>query len=173
MPMPDGHRVLMAARPEKQPGEFKEKPNHAGGYTFVDPLLVEGTLRRGFDVFASITDPFQRALALMLLVTECHPFDDGNGRAARIVANATLSAAGQVRLIIPTVYRNSYLAGLAGVSNGSGRGETLVGVLAFAQRWTAAMDWTDFEAADETLGRLDAYMDPGLAEATGIRLRLP
>jgi fido (protein-threonine AMPylation protein) len=163
----------MAARPEKPPGELKEKPNHAGGYTFVDPLLVEGTLRRGFDVFASITDPFQRAVALMLLVTECHPFDDGNGRVARILANGALSAAGQVRLVIPTVYRNNYLTGLAGVSNGNGRGETLVAVLAFAQRWTAAMDWTGFEAADNTLRRLDAYMDPGLADAAGIRLQLP
>jgi hypothetical protein len=30
-----------------------------------------------------------------------------------------------------------------------------------------------FEATDEQLRRLDAYMDPGLAEASGIRLRLP
>jgi hypothetical protein len=27
----DRHRVLMAARPEKRPGEFKVKPNYAGG----------------------------------------------------------------------------------------------------------------------------------------------
>ncbi len=46
---------------------------------------------------------------MMALVTECHPFDDGNGRAARLMANAELSAAGQVRLVIPTVFRNNDL----------------------------------------------------------------
>jgi Fic family protein len=169
----DLHRILLAARPEKRPGEFKERRNYAAGYAFVEPDLVVGTLRRGFDVFSSVTDPMQRAVALMLLITECHPFDDGNGRLARIISNGVLTAAGQVRIVIPTVYRNNYLAGLAGVSNGNGRGESLIAVLRFAQKWTAAVDWMAFEATDEQLRRLDAYMDPGLAEASGIRLRLP
>ncbi len=169
----DLHAILMDARPEKRPGEFKVRRNYAGGYAFVEPDLVVGTLRRGFDIFSSVTDPLQRAVALMLLVTECHPFDDGNGRLARIVSNGVLSAAGQVRIVVPTVYGNNYLAGLAGVSNGNGRGESLIAVLRFAQRWTGAIDWTTFEAADEEMRKLDAYMDPGLAEASGIRLRLP
>jgi hypothetical protein len=169
----DLHVALMAARPEKRPGEFKVRPNYAGGYTFVEPDLVVGTLRRGFDMFSSVTDPMHRAIALMLLITECHPFDDGNGRMARIVSNGMLSAGGQVRIVIPTVYRNNFLAGLAGVSNGNGRGESLIAVLRFAQKWTGAIDWTTFEVADEQLRRLDVYMDPGLAEASGIRLRLP
>lgn len=134
------HAVLMAARPEKRPGQFKVDPNYAGGYQFVLPELVNGTLTRGFDCFAGVTDPFQRAAALMLLITECHPFDDGNGRIARLTSNAALSVAGQVRIVIPTVYRNNYLAGLGAVSNGVGRGESLVSVLAFAQRWTSRVD---------------------------------
>lgn len=167
------HSVLMAARSDKRPGEFKARPNYAGGYAFVAPELLMGTLRRGFDCFAGITDPFQRAVSLMLLVTECHPFDDGNGRLARLIANAALSHAGQVRIVVPTVYRNNYLAGLAGVSNRAGRGETLVSVLDYAQRWTAAMDWSDFTRADEMLRSVHAYMDSGLADASGVRLRLP
>ena len=167
------HRVLLAARPEKRPGEFKDRRTYAGGYAFVEPELVVGTLRRGFDVFTPVTDPMHRAIALMLLITECHPFDDGNGRLARIVSNGVLSAGGQVRTVIPTVYRNNYLAGLAGVSNGNGRGESLIAVLRFAQKWTGAIDWTTFQVADEQLRRLDAFMDPGLAEVSGIRLRLP
>jgi len=69
----------------------------------------------------------------MLLIGECHPLADSNGRLARIVSNGVLSAAGQVRIVIPTVYRNNYLAGLAWVSNGNGRGESLIAVLRFAQ----------------------------------------
>jgi hypothetical protein len=167
------HGMLMAARPEKRPGAFKEGQNYAGGYAFVSPELLVGTLRRGFDCFGHITDPFQRAVALMLLITECHPFDDGNGRLARLLANGALSCAGQVRIVIPTVYRNNYLAALTGVSNAAGRGETLVSVLDFAQRWTMAVDWSDFRRADEVLRSVEAYMDAGLADASGIRLRLP
>ncbi len=169
----DVHRVLMAARPDKHPGEFKGRPNYAGGYEFVEPALLVGTLRRGSDAFSTVTDPFQRAVALMLLVTECHPFEDGNGRLARIIANGALSHAGQVRIVVPTVYRNNYVVGLAGGSNRAGRGETLVSVLDFAQRWTATIDWTTFETADQSLREVDAYTDPGVAEASGIRLRLP
>lgn len=77
---------------------------------------------------------------MMLLLTEAHPFDDGNGRIARILANVELSHAGQVRIIIPTRYRNDYLAGLNGVSNSAGQGQTLIAVLDFAQRWTASVD---------------------------------
>lgn len=57
---------------------------------------------------------------MMLLLTEVHPFDDGNGRVARILANAELST-GQVRIVIPSSYRNDYLAGLNGVSNRAGQ----------------------------------------------------
>ncbi|MEV4879374.1 Fic family protein [Streptomyces cyaneofuscatus] len=167
------HRILMAARPDKRPGEFKEKQNYAGGYQFVEPALLVGTLRRGFDAFASVTDPLQRAAAMMFLITECHPFDDGNGRVARILANAELTATGQVRLIIPTVYRNNYLAGLSSVSNEAGRGEAFLSVLRFAQRWVAAVDWRSFDRAHADITESFGYNDPALAESSGLRLRLP
>lgn len=167
------HARLMAARPDKRPGEFKVQDNYAGGYRFVEHELVEGTLREGFRLLNEVTDAFARAVAMMLLLTEVHPFDDGNGRIARLAANAELSAAAQVRLVVPTVFRNNYLAGLSGVSNGAGRGESLVAVLEFAQRWTAAVDWTSFEAADADLAASHAYTDPFLAERSGERLLMP
>jgi Fic/DOC family len=167
------HATLMATREDKRPGQFKEKQNYAGGYAFVTPEMVRGTLVRGFDTIAAVIDPFQRAVAVMLLLTEVHPFDDGNGRIARLFANAELAAAGQVRIVVPTVYRNNYLAGLVGVSNGAGNGQTLHSVLDFAQRWTAAMDWSSYEAANTELRQANAYMDAGVAESSGIRLRLP
>ncbi len=167
------HALLMAARPEKQPGMFKSRPNYAGGYAFVAPDMVEGTLLRGFELLSGVNDPFQRAVAVMLLLTEVHPFDDGNGRVARMLANAELSSAGQVRIVIPTSYRNDYLAGLNGVSNGAGQGQTLISVLDFAQRWTGTIDWSDYAIADEQMRTTNAYVDPGIAERTGQRLRMP
>jgi hypothetical protein len=169
----DRHRVLMAARTEKRPGEFKVKPNYAGGYQFVLPELVEGTLTRGFGLIDTVTDPFGRAVAMMALVTECHPFDDGNGRVARLTSNAELSVAGQVRIVIPTVYRNNYLAALSGMSGGAGKGQALVAVLEYAQRWAAAVDWQDYEGSLDTLTASNAFLDPGVAEVNGKRLVMP
>jgi hypothetical protein len=167
------HASLMAARPEKNPGAFKDRPNYAGGYRFVDPELLEGTLQQGFDLLNALVDPFARAVATMLLITECHPFDDGNGRIARLAANSELSAAGQVRIVIPTAFRNNYLAGLTAISNGAGRGESLVAVLDYAQRWTAAVRWETFEMADADVAASNGYLDPAEAEGSGRRLRLP
>lgn len=167
------HKLLMAARPEKNPGLFKSKVNYAGGTRFVDPELVEGTLIHGFQVINQLTDPFTRAVGIMALITECHPFDDGNGRVARLTSNAELSVAGQVRFIIPTSYRNDYLAALNGFSNQAGAGQSLISVLDFAQKWTSYVDWSDFEGACATLESCNAFVDSGVAERTGRRLKLP
>jgi hypothetical protein len=167
------HEILMAARDDKRPGELKEVANFAGGYQFVEPALVEGTLVEGFAAIEPLHSPIARATAMMALVTECHPFDDGNGRIARLAANAELAVAGEVRLMIPNVYRNNYLAALNGFSNRAGHGESLVAVLEFAQRWTAAVDWTSYEGAHETLLDANAYVDAGLADSTGVRLTMP
>lgn len=167
------HRTIMAARLDKHPGDFKEVLNYAGGYQFVEPALVVGTLVRGFTVVNQLLDPFSRAVAMMVLITECHPFDDGNGRVARLTSNAELSVAGEVRIMIPTVYRNNYLAGLSAFSNGTGRGESLIAVLEHAQRWTSTIDWSTYERADELLTMSNAYLDSGIAESTGRRLTFP
>ncbi len=59
------HAILMAARPDTLPGRWKERPNRAGQTEFVDPNLVVGTLRVGFDRAADLTSPFARAVFLM------------------------------------------------------------------------------------------------------------
>ena len=48
----------------------------------------------------------------MFMVSEIHPFLDGNGRIARVMMNAELVKADQTRIIIPTVYRDDYLRAL-------------------------------------------------------------
>lgn len=169
----DRHAVLMSARPDRRPGQLKVRDNYAGGHRFVAPDLVAGTLRSGFTAMAPLTDPLHRAVAMMFLITECHPFDDGNGRVARLLSNAELSRAGEVRLIIPTSFRNNYLAALSGTSRGAGAGESLVSTMAFAQRWTAAVDWSSWEPAVAGIERSNGFLDAGLAESTGRRLRLP
>jgi len=167
------HRTLMAARPEKRPGQWKEIANRAGSHVFVEPNLMAGTMRRGFEVFAEIEEPFARAVAVMALVTECHPFDDGNGRLSRLTGNAELSAAGQARIIVPTVFRDNYLAALNGFSNASDRGEALISVLDFAQKWTHRTPWSTYAAARASCDATNAFELPAIAEANNRHLRLP
>lgn len=166
------HRVLMAGRPEVSPGQLKTRANRAGSTEFVAPELVEGTLLRGFEASVGLVDPFARATFLMFLVTEVHPFADGNGRTARILMNSELVSAGQVPIIIPTVFRANYLAALTAVTQARGD-MALVSVLQFAQRWTARVDWGTRERAEADLTRTNALRDSSEAEQAGVRLLLP
>jgi len=106
------HKVLMDARPEVNPGVFKTRPNKAGDTSFVHPDNVQGTLREGFAMLPALQSGFHRALFLHYLVSEVHPFADGNGRVSRIFMGRELSAAGLSRIVVPTVYRNDYLDSL-------------------------------------------------------------
>lgn len=166
------HGEIMKARPEKRPGQYKTEPNRAGGTTFVAPDLVRGTLDQGFKAYRSLASPFQRAVFMMFLVSEVHPFADGNGRVARIMMNVELVAAGEQRIIIPTIYRSNYLTALKALSNGTNV-TALARTLEFAQRFTQLIDWTDFRRAEAELKSANAFMDSQTADDNGIRLRLP
>jgi len=106
------HRILMRARPSKLPGQFKINANRAGNTYFVLPGEVAGTLERGFELLSGLTSPAARALYMMFIISEVHPFEDGNGRVARLMMNAELSRAHESKIIIPTVYREDYLLNL-------------------------------------------------------------
>jgi len=166
------HASVMAGRPDTRPGRFKERPNRAGSTTFVVPDLVTGTLAEGYDLYRSLGEPFARAAFMMFLVAEVHPFADGNGRVARIMMNAELVAAGEQRIIIPIVYRNNYIAGLKALSN-DGRGDPLVRVLDYAQRYAMAIPFESFDKANFVMARTNALLVPNEAEDAGVRLTLP
>lgn len=166
------HAAIMEGRPDKGPGQFKTDPNRAGSTLFVAPELLQGTLARGFEIYRGLTSPLHRAIFMMFLISEVHPFADGNGRVARIMMNAELVAVGENRIIVPTVYRNNYLMSLKALSQNRLTG-ALVRVMDFAQRYTAAVDFADLHSARVILERTNAFADPNEAEAAGIRLILP
>lgn len=62
---------------------------------------------------------------------------------------------------------------LGALSNGTGKGAPLFAVLEFAQRWTGAIDWSDYDATNAILTTCHAFEDPTQAEATGHRLQMP
>ena len=166
------HARLMAARPDKRPGTFKEEANRFGSYDFVAPRLVRGTLERGLAYRDQLVLPFARAVYMMFLISEVHPFDDGNGRLARLAMNAELSAAGEARILLPLISRNDYLSGLRRLSR-DGDAELLTRVLAATWRWSAQGDYADLDAARLMLAQTNALVDAADAEREGKHLLLP
>lgn len=161
------NRRIMRGRPEKRPGEFKEESNRAGNTVFVAPELVRGTLREGYALVRALEHPLARAAAVMFLISEVHPFDDGNGRVARAFMNAELVAAGQCRILIPTVFRDDYLGGLRALTR-QRKAEPFVQALRYAQQVTSLVPYADLDQAIRTLERARAFDDDEDA-----RLRLP
>jgi Fic/DOC family len=133
---------------------------------------VLGTLRRGFDHYASLAPGFARSVFAMFLVAEVHPFADGNGRVARALANAELTAANQQRLMIPIVYRDDYLQALRALSR-KGAPAPLLRTMARAQAWAQELDWSSMASAHVDLGRTHALLTPSEAEEQGVILRRP
>ena len=166
------HRVLLEGRPEKHPGVLKVASNRVGAVEFVAPILVEGTLHEGFGFYRRLASPLARAVFQMFLVSEVHPFDDGNGRIARVMMNAELVAADEQRIIIPQIFRNNYLMALRALTVNR-RPDALIRTLDFAQRYTASLDYSTFERAREMLEGTNAFRDPSEADGSGVRLTLP
>lgn len=132
--------LVLQKRPDRQPGEWKHKPNQAGATHFVMPDLVVGTLREGFQRIQGLSDPIARALMTMFVVTEVHPFTDGNGRTARLAMNCALTAAGISRIIIPTVYREDYLLPLKALSHNNDA-QPFLQAMTRIHAWSAAFDY--------------------------------
>ncbi|MGJ1363237.1 Fic family protein [Sphingobacterium spiritivorum] len=152
------HRILMAARPAKNPGEFKDRNNRAGDTEFVDHTLVRGTLIQGFDFYRGLNDPFAKAAYMMFMVSEVHPFLDGNGRLARVMMNAELVAAGQTKIIIPTVFREDYLGALRQLTRRN-EPDTFIRMLQRAQRFSATITGEDMDAMQRVLEASNAFKE--------------
>jgi hypothetical protein len=166
------HRAIMEGRTDKSPGEFKQRPNQVGTFIFVAPEDVLGTLIEGFNIYQRLSEPLHRAIFMMFLISEVHPFVDGNGRVARVMMNAELAAAQQVRLLIPIIYRSNYISSLRALSTNAWP-EPIIRTLAFAQRYVAAVPWDNWEQANSVLVRTNAFMPPEEGDDKGIRLRIP
>ena len=150
------HATIMAGRPDKRPGLFKEEANRAGNTRFVEPARVEGTLTQGFEMSRLIRTAFGRAAYLMYLVAEVHPFDDGNGRLARAVMNAELISGRQRRIIVPTVFRIEHIDALKKLSQ-EGQPRLLARMLDAAQEFTFDVDFSTLDRAREELGEWNAF----------------
>ena len=67
----------------------------------------------------SVPEGIARALYYAFLISEIHPFEDGNGRLSRLVMNAELSRVGLNRIIIPTLYHLPYVDSVRALTHGN------------------------------------------------------
>ncbi|MFA6036962.1 MAG: Fic family protein [Legionellales bacterium] len=157
------HSLLMQERLDKRPGEFKNHVNMAGNTTFVLPSEVIGTLTVGFDIYTRMQSGLEKALFMHFLISEVHPFEDGNGRIARIMMNAELVQDNSYKIIIPTVHRDNYLYALKRASRDHNF-QIYCKVLDQAQAYSASIPWFDYADAREKLvhDHADKSPDEGL-----------
>jgi hypothetical protein len=153
------HAILLQSRISKKPGEFKDKNNRAGNTEFVDKQLVVGTLKKGFEWYSLLQEPFAKAVYMMFLVSEVHPFLDGNGRIARVMMNAELSAKGLSKIIVPTVYREDYMGALRKLTR-QRVADAYVRMLLRAYEFSSTLMGDRIEEMEKHLINCDAFKEP-------------
>ena len=153
------HALLMAGRPDLNPGRFKEKNNRAGNTFFVDAERVNGTLDAGFGFYAALTSPLAKAIYMMFLISEVHPFNDGNGRMARVMMNAELFRAGEARIIVPNVCREDYLLSLRKLSR-NGDPNTFIKVMENFHQFGHTLYGRTFQEITDYLYFCNAFASP-------------
>lgn len=157
------HKVLLNARDSKNPGQFKNKNNRAGETHFVDHTLVQGTLIKAFDFYQAITHPFAKAVYIMFLVSEVHPFLDGNGRIARVMMNAELVKQGHTKIIIPTVYRDDYIGAIRKLTRQQ-TPKAYIKMMLRAQEFSSTVVGDDMNAMEKHLEQCNAFKEQDKAK---------
>jgi hypothetical protein len=154
------HLTMMSGRAEDiNAGEFKSQNNRAGNTEFVDFTLVEGTLKQGFKYYAALNDPMAKAIFMMFMISEVHPFTDGNGRISRIMGNAELFKSGLSRIIVPTVYREDYIMSLKKFTNKK-EPDTFIRVMDKLQYFSNNIFGDNFDELNNYFKATDAYKEP-------------
>jgi Fic/DOC family len=153
------HGILLAARTTKNPGIFKDRNNRAGLTEFVDWQLVAGTLKKGYELYSTLQHPFARAAYMMFIVSEVHPFLDGNGRIARVMMNAELGAHALSKIIIPTVYREDYMGTLKKLTK-QREGNAYIRMLQKAWEFSSNVYDSNLDSMEQYLIECNAFLAP-------------
>jgi len=156
------HREMLSRRPEVNPGELKTEVNLAATTRFVDPAFVRGTLQEGSSIAMSVPEGLARAIFYAFLVSEVHPFEDGNGRISRLMMNAELSRLGLCRITIPTLYHPQYVDCQRALTR-SNEPDGFIKALTLAAKWCAQFDYSKMEPLIETVRATNALEESPFA----------
>ncbi|MEP7181384.1 MAG: Fic family protein [Betaproteobacteria bacterium] len=167
------HAQMLNRRPEVRPGEFKLQPNFAGTTAFVAPAMVRGTLIEGSNLATSVPEGLARAIYYAFLISEVHPFADGNGRLSRLMLNAELSRLGLCRIIIPTLFHIQYVDCQRALTRNN-HAEPFVSAIAKMATWTATFDYSEYDTLLSQLHKANAFEESPaqykLYDATGAKV---
>ncbi|MBI4234882.1 Fic family protein [Candidatus Peregrinibacteria bacterium] len=109
------------------PGKYKTRPNHVLTFAgkihyYTDPLHVHDEMEKLLSWFHGYNriHCVEKAAIFHYRFVAIHPFDDGNGRLARLLMNLILMKEGYFPCIIKNEYRKRYLESLAVADEGLG-----------------------------------------------------
>lgn len=114
-------------RKKATPGEYKQHPNHVEQpdgtiHSYVEPIHVRDQME---DLVAWIVSaletmhPIHVAAVAHYNMVRIHPFDDGNGRGARILMNLILMKAGYFPAVVRLETKRRYLEALSQADHGN------------------------------------------------------
>ncbi|MEC5387728.1 Fic family protein [Uliginosibacterium sp. H3] len=152
------HRQMLENRPEVSPGEFKTEVNFAGTTRFTEPAFVRGTLLEGVKLANSVPEGLPRAIYWAFLVSEIHPFSDGNGRLSRLLMNAELSRCGKCRIIIPTLFHDEYVDAQRALSRGDNPAP-MIAALGYIAKWGTAFNYGNLEEVIDVMQRANSFQE--------------
>ena len=137
-------------------GEFKEQNNFAGQTRFVESGLVRGTLLEGVKLASSVPEGMARAIFYAFLVSEIHPFSDGNGRLSQLMMNAELSRLGLCRIIIPTLFHEQYVDAQRALTRRNDP-DPIIHALGKIARWGSLFDYKDLHQVVASMRAANAF----------------
>lgn len=111
------HHLFCHAIDEEQAGQYRTEQVFITGTTYVPPVAAEvpGLMQEFLSEFAEkrkTLHPVQLAAYAHRRLVDIHPFQDGNGRTARLLMNLILINAGYCVVSIPPILRHEYIAAL-------------------------------------------------------------
>ena len=145
----------------ERPGDFK-RHDYVTGRNEVGspPEEVEDDLAELINEINTIGQkaPLKAGAYFHARFENIHPFADGNGRISRLMMNAELTAAGQTKIIVPTVFRPDYIGALRRLSR-DGDPEVLVAAMARLWDFGRWLSCGDFETIKNRLEKSGAFSD--------------
>ena len=97
----------------------------------------------------------------MFLVSEVHPFLDGNGRIARVMMNAELSVHRFSKIIVPTVYRDDYLGALRKLTRQHDT-DSFIRMMLRIYEFSSTIQGQNIEEMEAYIKSCNAFMEPKL-----------
>ena len=113
-----------------------------------------------------------KAIFIMFMISEVHPFTDGNGRISRIMGNAELFKSGLSRIIVPTVYREDYILSLKKFTHKKDP-DTFIRIMDKLQYFSTNVFGENFDEIDDYLKTTNAYKEPSEGKLNVIDRSMP